>query len=377
MARTNWFKADKYTGVYYREVPTPDDRATERSYYITYRRGGRNSKVIEEPVGTSGKGMTPAKASLIRARRINGEESNTERRERKQTEAKEARAAATITDLWELYFKTHASNKSIRDDKNRFTKHVEPTLGAMEAAKLTTRDITALRDRLEKYGLSPQSVKHCLGLVKRILLYADSQEYIQCPRLRFDMPQFDNRKTETMTEDQLAAYWRALDAEPDQNVAAILRFALVTGMRRGAIFALKWCDVDLEAGFVTLRAAAAKNGKTARIPINEEAIKILAALPRISDYVFPGQGGGQRKSVQKISTRVRNRAGLPKDFRPMHGLRHSFASALVSNGASLYEAQALLTHSNPTMTQRYDHLADEALRKAANLGNALADKQGQ
>ena len=70
--------------------------------------------------------------------------------------------------------------------------------------------------------------------------------------------------------------------------------------------------------------------------------------------------------------RVREKAGLPESFRPLHGLRHSFASWLASSGqVSMYELQKLLTHSSPQMTQRYAHLHDDALRKASGVAATL------
>ena len=95
---------------------------------------------------------------------------------------------------------------------------------------------------------------------------------------------------------------------------------------------------------------------------------ILEAVERMaSPFVFPGKDGGQRQDFRRMARRVRDNAGLPKDFRPLHGLRHAYASMLISSGkVDLYSLQKLLTHSNPAMTQRYSHLRDEALRKAAS-----------
>ncbi len=66
-------------------------------------------------------------------------------------------------------------------------------------------------------------------------------------------------------------------------------------------------------------------------------------------------------------------AGLPKDFRALHGLRHTYASMLASSGqVDLYTLQKLLTHKSAAMTQRYAHLRDEALHRASDVaGNLL------
>ena len=63
--------------------------------------------------------------------------------------------------------------------------------------------------------------------------------------------------------------------------------------------------------------------------------------------------------------KIRGRLGL-EDMR-IHDLRHSYASTLVNNGATLYEVQKLLGHSRSATTERYAHLADQTLHRAASL----------
>ena len=63
----------------------------------------------------------------------------------------------------------------------------------------------------------------------------------------------------------------------------------------------------------------------------------------------------------------------------MHDLRHSFASALVNSGGTLYDAQKLLGHSSPRMTERYAHLSSDRLHHAASevgdhYGMAMLEK---
>jgi integrase len=82
-----------------------------------------------------------------------------------------------------------------------------------------------------------------------------------------------------------------------------------------------------------------------------------------------------RTDVNKAVNRIKNKAGLPKDFRPLHGLRHFYASMLASSGkVDMYTLQKLLTHKSPQMTQRYAHLRDDALRRAADLAGELIEQ---
>ena len=94
-----------------------------------------------------------------------------------------------------------------------------------------------------------------------------------------------------------------------------------------------------------------------------------------SPFVFPGRGGRQRTRYPKRIDPIREKSGLPPDFRPLHGLRHTYASMLASSGqVDLYTLQKLLTHKTPAMTQRYAHLRDETLRRASDLAGELLNR---
>jgi len=193
--------------------------------------------------------------------------------------------------------------------------------------------------------------------------------------LHFEMPVVDNVKTEFLTNDQILRLKRVLDEEPDRLAAGFFMLALTTGMRKGALLGLLWQDVDFEKGFITLRGDTAKKGKTDIIPLSEASRSVLNEIPRSgSEYVFPGKNGGRRWDFRRAALRIKKKAALPDDFRPLHGLRHTFASLLASSGnVDLYTLQKLLTHSSPQMTQRYAHLADEAMKRAANVADSIFD----
>jgi integrase len=193
------------------------------------------------------------------------------------------------------------------------------------------------------------------------------------------MPKVNNLKTEDLNAQQMARLLTILrdgtvtdkDGKKtvlDPDAREIMLLAIYTGMRRGEIFRLTWEDVDFRRGFITLREP--KGGTDQTIPLPDEARDLLEHRPRRKDcpYIFPGRGGKMKADASKHFRAIRAAAKLPKDFRPMHGLRHVFASMLASSGeVDLYTLQRLLTHKSPTMTQRYAHLTDAALKRGSNV----------
>jgi integrase len=367
----------RYQGVYFYLKKRLDSDVLEKSYYIMYRQGGRGSKLIEEPVGRESEGMTAAKAAHIRADRARGlEMPNTEKRAAEEAARLADLSRPTITRLWALYRDSRPERKRWETDESRWRLHIEPLFAKKIPAELVTLDVDRMRSQMTKNDKSPATIKGAMDLLQRLIRFGAKKGLCPMPevsQLHFNYPKVDGGKTENMTAQQMKAYLEALDEEEDQNAAAFMRLALATGMRKSALLGLRWDDIDFEYGFITLRGEFAKKGKTERIPLSVAAKAILKSIERMGDeFVFPGRFGGPRKEFKKIAQRVKEKAGLPADFRPLHGLRHTFASWLASSGeVDLYTLQKLLTHNSPQMTQRYAHLADSALQRAASVADKL------
>lgn len=352
-----------YPGVFYVETSRKGKSGKEKVYYIMYR---RNGKQIEEKAGHQYKDdMTPARASRLRGERMEGDKSNKERREAQKIENKKP----TLDRLWLFYEQAHENQSSHPDDLSRYRKHLAPVFGDKTPDEIISADVDKLRLNLLLIR-SPQTVKHVLSLLRRILNYAVHKLIIPAPNhLQFEMPKVDNQKTEMLTVEQMNHFLEALDTEADQVAAAGVRLALVTGMRHGAICALRWNDVDFEREFIVLRGETAKSGRTERIPMSKAARTVLDSIPHQGEYVFPGKKPGtHRTTFRRVASRARDTAGLPSDFRSMHGLRHAYASFLASSGkVDQYTLQKLMTHTKPEMTQRYAHLTDRAMQRAAGV----------
>jgi integrase len=353
-----------YPGVFYREAERIGGKGSEKVFYIVFKKVG---KVYEEKVGRQyADDMTPARAARIRAERIEGK-----RQSRKEIRETAAEIKWTVDRLWQQYISDKPNTKGFSTDRYRYQKFIRSPLGEKEPSAIAQIDTHRLRITLAK-TLAPKTVKNVLELLERIINFGVKKGLCAGLGFKIEMPRVNNLKTEDLSPDQLSNLLRAIGQDHDIQAANFIRMALFTGMRRGELFKLKWDDIDFERGFINIRQP--KGGKDQTIPLNQAARELLDNHPRDnnSPFVFPGRGGRQRTEIRRPIDRIRKAAGLPPDFRPLHGLRHTYASMLASSGqVDLYTLQKLLTHKTPAMTQRYAHLRDEALRRASDLAGEL------
>ncbi len=142
--------------------------------------------------------------------------------------------------------------------------------------------------------------------------------------------------------------------------------ALNTGVRKNALYSLKWDDIDLNTGTITLRAEIAKSGKQDIIPMNRIVKATLTEWHKQSreEYVFPSPRGGKLDNCDKVWAAVKKEAKI-ENFR-FHDMRHDFASQLVMKGVDLNTVRELMTHADIDTTLIYAHLAPEKKKEAVD-----------
>lgn len=341
----------EYPGIFYRLA---NRRAKpgkqQKSFYIVFKTGG---KVYEEKAGLQyDDAMTAAKAARIRAQRI----------EKKRPSPKERRERAqwTFNALWTEYVRQRGTVNHA--DVSRFKTYIQPTIGNKRPDELEHKDVDKIR--MENLaGKADATIYAVLGMITRIALFGADHDLCKALSFRIKKPSLANsRKTECLTKAELERFINVLDANPG-DVAASLKMALFTGMRRNEIFKLEWRDIDEERGFIHLRDP--KGGVDERIPLNSAARQVIQEQPRNRELVF----GYKNASVAyEHAKKLKKEAELPEDFRIFHGLRHTYASMLASSGkVDMYVLQRLMTHKDPKMTQRYAHLRDSALKAGSDV----------
>ncbi len=172
---------------------------------------------------------------------------------------------------------------------------------------------------------------------------------------------------------------RFLEADEEHKLVAaassplkqLIIVGINTGLRIGAeALALRWEDLDLRRGLLTVQAAYAKSGQTRTVPLNARALEALTELKRTAGYVFSKPNGEQYKSFEKPFTALCHQVGLAGTGVSPHTLRHTFASRLVMAGVDLRTVQELGGWSDLSMVQRYAHVSPshkaEAVRRIAD-----------
>jgi len=319
----------KYPGVYYIESTAVGSNKTEKIYYIVFR---KNGGLIEEKAGRQFQDdMTPARAAGLRSQKIEGTvPTNKEKREAKEAAKNALEKKWTIDRLFTEYKKSRKKNKALKIDEGRYENYLKAPFGKKEPKDITPLDVDRLRIRLLKKK-SPQTVKHILNLFTWIVNFGVKKNLSQGLTFHVQKPQVNNEKTEDLTPDQLTKLLRAIEKDSNTMAANMMKMALYTGMRRGEMFKLKWNDINFERAFISIRDP--KGGPDQKIPLNDAARELLNSHPRSrSQFVFPGRGGRQRTDIKHQVNRIKDDAGLPKNFRALHGLRHVYASMLASSG---------------------------------------------
>lgn len=145
---------------------------------------------------------------------------------------------------------------------------------------------------------------------------------------------------------------------PYEHMYLIVVLALSTGARRGEIQYLRWQDVDLQRKQITLHET--KNGERRVLPLAGHTYELIKSHKKVqrldTDLLFPSTKGDKPYEIKRSWEGALEQAGI-KDFR-FHDLRHSAASYLAMNGASLAEIAEVLGHKTLAMVKRYAHLSE-------------------
>ncbi len=294
----------------------------------------------------------------------------------KSAKSENKASTPTLGSFYEAYYLPHIKKhiKSYATNISVFKNHILPKFAKTPMNMIKKQDVMQLHcDMVQKKRLAKATANKVLIFLSsayNVALEYEVEGVSQNPTKGIKEYKLNNQRQRYLTKEEAQ---RLLDAinQTEQNIHLkyIVPMLILTGARKGEVLRARYEDFNLNQ--LTWTIPISKSGKKRILPITPQLLELYNSIPKTNgEYLFASPVTGKPYvSIYNSWNSARTKAGL-KDVR-MHDLRHSFASALVNSGRSLYEVQTLLGHSTSTMTQRYAHLSNESLMNAASCAGDL------
>jgi integrase len=277
------------------------------------------------------------------------------------------------------------SPHTIKRYRNIITLHINPFIGSTLIQKLTPMHLQNLYSQELKNGQSPRSVQQLHAVLHRALFQASKWEYVnrnvadlvQAPKPR-------KREFQVLNKQQVKKF---LEAALNDWYYPLHVLAITTGMRQGELLGLKWDDIDLAAGILTVRRALKEvNGDLLIGDVKSSYSRRVINIPEFSirtlekhrsnqnelgltqfNWVFTDTKGGlvrPQNMIRRSFKPILKKAGLP-DIR-FHDLRHTHSTLLLSQGVNPKLVQERLGHSSISITlDIYSHVLPNMQQQVA------------
>lgn len=367
--------------------------AGSRVWYVVRRRAnGRPEQIRIGPLADLSVKDARAEATKHLSKLLDGE-SVAEKRRRER----ELSRTMNLQSAFEWYLElpkrrgegTRKADKTVHDYRKLFENHLKPW-ARRGLDTITRREVRALHTKITSAG-SPYQANRVLGLVKSIYRAAIEYEEFQGQNPTDGItrnPESLNVAERLIPDEKLAAIFAAMAEEVgNPHAEQMLRIAILTGRRTGVIRAMRWEDLDLDAGLWSYAADAAlnKDKRPMVVKLPPSVVEILSRrrlLTGDSPWVFPTTRAKVRKDGTRTEfmgrpkdlwRRVKTRAGVKGRCR-MHDLRHSAASNLLAQGMTLAQVARMLGHKNTVTTSRYLHAKDAGFEERIDEYDRATEK---
>ena len=274
----------------------------------------------------------------------------------------------TVADLVDRYLKEELKKLSESDwpSRKRQLNWWKDEIGKLTLNKVTPALIVEYRNKLKQgitYRHKPRSgstVNRYLAAFSAALGIAATewQWILSNPFSRVRREKENSGRVRFLSPNERTALLKTCKESRNKNIYLITVLALSTGMRQTEILSLTWNQVDQDRGVITLYKT--KNNEIRVVPLVGFAKTELEKHGKVrslkNPYVFAGRHHTYAQFPRGAWETALTKAEIT-DFT-FHDCRHSAASELAMNGASLHEIAAVLGHKTLAMVQRYAHLSE-------------------
>jgi integrase/recombinase XerC len=242
----------------------------------------------------------------------------------------------------------------------------------VDLAQVTADHIRSYLAELMKKGQARATVQRRLSAIKAFFRYRETTIGEPSPARSIRSPKNMRGLPSILQQDEVR---RLIEVAPGDSSPAAMRDRAIfetlysAGLRVSELVGLNWRDIDEELGMVMVRSG--KGNKDRLVPLGEPALDALLTWRRAMPIAWEPDGPvivnlrGRRLTTRSVEMILQRRivdAGISTGITP-HGLRHSFATHMLNNGADLRSIQEMLGHASLATTQRYTHVSVNHLKE--------------
>ena len=303
-----------------------------------------------------------------------GRDPAVERKARLRAAAANEMTVSQLAEKWTAdYVRPKLKPRTAFDYERLLAQHILPAVGHLSVARIERDDVVRLHVDMARI---PRRANYTIATLRALINFGIDlglRPPASNPARRIKMYR-ERARERFLSETEISKAAEAIEqAERAGKIgphgAAGLRLALFTGARSGEITAIEWSHVDWQRKLIRLPDSKTNEPRT--IHLSEAALEVLKTVPRIGRFVIAGAKPDEPyKNLGRAWIDIRGNAGL-SDVR-LHDLRHSYASLAAGRGVSLQMIGKLLGHKVAATTQRYAHLARDAVAAVNDeLGAAM------
>ncbi|MGD7036070.1 tyrosine-type recombinase/integrase [Methylotuvimicrobium buryatense] len=260
----------------------------------------------------------------------------------------------------------HLSPKTVQEYRKSFTCYLEPW-SKRKLSKIASAEMSALHKKLGKDR--PTTANRTMALVSSLYNFGILERSYKVTNPAEKIKKYpENERDRFLYPDELPRFFDALAKEENPDMRDYFLLALLTGVRKSNVLAMRWDEIHLERGEWRI---ITKSNSAQTVTLSPEVIDILAnrKLSAQSEWVFPGTGKtGHLVEPKKAWQRLLERAGL-SDLR-IHDLRRTLGSWQAKTGASLLTIGKSLNHKSTQSTAIYARLDLDPVRESVNRATA-------
>lgn len=300
-----------------------------KSFYARRMIGGRHDKLCVGRFPDISVEQARAKAISFQADLSAGHSQAEEKRQ--------LNAELTLSELFELYlerhmFKLRRSGPAMRKCFDNWLLHWKD----WKLSSITREPVEVLHARLAKER-GKYAANRCLQLISAMYNKAILWKLFKGDNPARGITKFAEFSRErVLREDEIGAFFSALDQEPRDQFYDVIMLLILTGQRKSNVLAMRWQDIDFTAKTWSVPGELMKNGQTLTIALTEKEITILQRRlgKKVNDFVFysPGKRGHYIEPKRRWKELLA-RAEI-NDFH-IHDLRRTLASYMANSGANV------------------------------------------